>query len=385
MNYIETDYKFIANTYKRQNVVLAEGKGATGFDTDGKKYIDFSSGIGVNSMGFCNDLWLEAVTKQLNKLQHISNLYHTMPQIELAEKLCTLSGYQRVFFTNSGTESTETAIKIARKYSFDKYGKDRNKILSLKNSFHGRTMAALTATGQELYHNYFFPFIEGFDYADATDIKGTLQTLQSSQYAAVMIEVVQGEGGLNSIDHEFIVQISKYCQENDILFVVDEVQTGIGRTGTLLAQEQFDVKADIVMLAKGLGGGLPIGAVLMGEKTKDVFQFGDHGATYGGNPVACAGAITVLDNLDLDEVKRKSTYMREKLSKLDEVKSLSGLGLMVGIELKSKEATEVLESCLDKGLLVLTAKTKVRLLPPLNISQEELDCGLEILIEALSK
>lgn len=384
MNYKELDSTYISNTYKRQNVVIAQGKGSTAVDLDGKQYIDFTSGIGVNSLGFCNENWVNAITKQANTLQHTSNLYYTTPQIHLAEQLCKSTGYQKVFFGNSGAEANEGAIKIARKYSFEKYGENRNKILTLDNSFHGRTITTLKATGQPVFHNYFFPFTDGFDYADPDNLDATLKTLASGEFCAFMLEVVQGEGGVIALNPDYVKKVAQYCKENDILLIIDEVQTGIGRTGTLLAQEQYGVKGDITTLAKGLGGGLPIGAILLSETTENVFKFSDHGTTYGGNPIVCAGAITVLEQLDLDKVNQTATYFREKLAKMDGVESVSGLGMMIGISLSSKEAPAVIEACLAKGLIILSAKTKLRFLPPLNISKEEIDIGLKILEEVLS-
>ncbi len=384
MDYKQLDQQVIVNSYKRQDLVLQSGTGATGTDVNGKTYIDFTSGIGVNSLGFCNADWVAAVSKQAGTLQHISNLYYTTPQVELAKMLCDMTGLSKVFFGNSGAEANEGAIKIARKYSFDKYGQGRHKILTLNNSFHGRTITTLQATGQEVFHNYFFPFTEGFEYCDAGDFMKAKAMLDKGGYCAVMVELVQGEGGVVTMDAEFIKRIKTYCDQNDILFIADEVQTGIGRTGTLLACEQFGVKADVVTLAKGLGGGLPIGAILCGEKTQDVLGYSDHGTTFGGNPVVCAGAKVVLESLDMQEIQQKGVYIRKKLSALDEVKSLSGLGLMIGIELNSKDVAEVVSQCLAGGLIVLSAKTKVRILPPLNITYEELDRGINVLTSVLA-
>ncbi len=329
----------------------------------------------------------------MQKIQHTSNLYYTKPQVELAEKLCSLTGFKKVFFSNSGAEANEGAIKIARKYSFDKYGKNRYNILTLNNSFHGRTITTLKATGQDVFHNYFFPFTEGFEYADANDISQTLDILKNSDnsFCAVMVEIVQGEGGVIPLEKDYLEELYKYCEQNDILFMVDEVQTGIGRTGSILASEHFDIKPDIITLAKGLGGGLPIGAVLTNSKTEAVLSYSDHGTTYGGNPVACAGASVVLDKVSnsLDEINKKSAYIIDKLEQIkentQEIKSVSGMGLMLGIELSTKQAPDVLKECLEEGLIILSAKTKVRMLPPLNISYQEIDDGLSILESVLKK
>ncbi len=384
MNYIELDKQYIANTYKRQDVVIASGTSSTATDIDGKKYIDFTSGIGVNSLGFCNNEWAEAVALQAKTMQHISNLYYTTPCIDLAKTLCERTGFKKVFFGNSGAEANEGAIKIARKYSFEKYeNQERYKILSLKNSFHGRTITTLKATGQDVFHNYFFPFTEGFEYGEANNTENTLDILKTGGFCAVFLEVVQGEGGVISLDKDYIKSVHDYCKENDILFMVDEVQTGIGRTGTLLACEQFDIKPDVVTLAKGLGGGLPIGAFLLSETTENVFKYSDHGTTFGGNPVVCAGALVVLNSLDLEEIAKKGEYFRKKLAEIEEIESVSGLGMMIGIKLKTKEVANVLSECLNNGLIVLSAKDKVRLLPPLNISYEEIDTGLEIFEKVL--
>lgn len=381
MDYFKTDKEYVLNTYKRADVLLDHGKSATVYDDSGKKYIDFTSGIGVNSLGFCDSNWVEAVTKQANTLQHTSNLYYTKPCVELAQMLCEKTGYKKAFFGNSGAEANEGAIKIARKYSFDKYGADkkRYKILTLVNSFHGRTITTLKATGQDAFHNYFFPFTEGFEYADIDDFDSIVKMLEQGDFCAVMIEFVQGEGGVISLGREFITKLYNLVKEKDILFIADEVQTGIGRIGTLLASEHFGIQPDITTLAKGLGGGLPIGAILCNETTQSVLGYSDHGTTFGGNPVVCAGAKAVLENLDLPEIEKKGDYIRQKLAKFSGISDMSGLGMMIGIELKEKQAAEVIPACLEAGLIVLSAKTKVRLLPPLTISYEEIDEGLAIL------
>lgn len=383
---IETTDKFIMGTYGRSQVVLDHGSGSSCVDADGKQYIDFGSGIGTSSLGFCNQAWADAVCRQANSLQHTSNLFYHAPQAELSEKLCAVTGYSKVFFGNSGAEANECAIKLARKYSFDKYGEGRNTIITLVNSFHGRTIATLSATGQDVFHNYFFPFVEGFRYAKANDIQDLMEKLDDT-VCAIMVEFVQGEGGVMALDTEFVNAIRKICDERDILMVADEVQTGVGRTGKFLAAEHFGCKADVTTLAKGLGGGLPIGVCMANEKCADVLLKGAHGSTFGGNPVVCAGAVAVLDTLTapgmMDSIMEKSTLIREKLSALNEVEQVSGLGLMIGIQLKTKKAADVLKTCLDNGLLVLTAKDRVRLLPPLTTTMEEIEAGLKILCDVL--
>lgn len=386
MDIMKQSDSYIMPTYGRNPVVVDHGMNATCYDADGKKFIDFGSGIGVTSLGFSNQIWADAVCEQVRKLQHTSNLFYHAPQAELAEKLCRMSGYQKLFFANSGAEANECAIKLARKYSFDKYGKDRNKILTLVNSFHGRTIATLSATGQDVFHNYFFPFVGGFDYVEANNIADLHEKLDDT-VCAVMIEYIQGEGGVMALDPDFVSEIRKVCDERDILMIADEVQTGIGRTGRLFAGEYYHCQADITTTAKGLGGGLPIGACLANEKCADVLNTGAHGSTFGGNPIVCAGAVKVLELLEqdgmLESIQEKSRFIRETLSALDEVQEVSGIGLMVGISLKSKKAADVLKICRENGLLVLTAKTKIRLLPPLTISDEELRAGMEILCNAI--
>lgn len=372
----------VMGTYGRFPVVLESGAGDTCTDEAGRSYIDFGSGIGTSSLGYCNEAWTEAVCTQAKKLQHTSNLYYTKTQADYAEALCKETGYSKLFFCNSGAESNECAIKLARKYSFDKYGKGRHNIITLINSFHGRTMCTLSATGQEVFHNYFFPFIEGFRYAAANDIDD-LKSKIDNTVCAVMMEYVQGEGGVNALDKAFVDAVYEICAENDILVIADEVQTGVGRTGTFLAGDQFGHKADVTTLAKGIAGGLPMGACLANEKCADVLDKGAHGSTFGGNPVCCAAAGAVLKTVTekgfLDEVNKKAAYFREKLSTMDGIKSVSGMGLMIGIELENKTALEVANAALEKGLLVLTAKTKIRLLPPLTITYDEIDKGLAIL------
>lgn len=361
------------------------GKGAVCVDTDGKEYIDFTAGIGVNSLGFCDDGWVEAVTRQLKKLQHVSNLFYTEPQVKVADILTRRTGMKKAFFSNSGAEANEVAIKTARKYSNNKYGNDINWILTLDNSFHGRTMATITATGQDNYHKDFYPFMGHFNYCKPDDLED-LQKKVTDKTCAVMLEIIQGEGGVVNLQKDFVKAVEDLCHRKDMVFIVDEVQTGIGRTGKLFAYEYFDVKPDIVTFAKGIGGGLPIGGALFSEKVCDVLQPGNHGTTYGGNPVACAGALEVLTRVDdafLKDVEEKGAYMKEKLSAVPEVKSVTGMGLMLGVELKEKKAKDVVAEALKKGLMALTAKEKIRLLPPLTITYDEIDRGLKILEDVL--
>ena len=378
----EKQNKSVMGTYGRFPVVLEQGAGDACTDENGKSYIDFGSGIGTSSLGYCNEEWAEAVCAQARKLQHTSNLYYTKVQADYAEELCKTTGYANLFFCNSGAESNECAIKLARKYSFDKYGKGRHNIITLVNSFHGRTLCTLSATGQEVFHNYFFPFVEGFRYAEANNIDD-LKSKIDDTVCAVMMEYVQGEGGVNALDKAFVDAVYEICAEKDILVIADEVQTGVGRTGTFLAGEQFGHKADVTTLAKGIAGGLPMGACLANEKCAGVLDKGSHGSTFGGNPVCCAAAEAVLKTVTgegfLEEVNRKAAYIREKLEAMDGVKSVSGLGLMIGIELENKTALQAANEALEKGLLILTAKTKVRLLPPLTITYDEIDKGLAIL------
>lgn len=386
MNIKETDNNFVAHSYGRFDVVLTKGKGSTAYDENGKEYIDFGSGIAVNSFGFCDDEWKKAVEEQLNKLQHTSNLYYTEPCTELAKLLCEKSGMKKVFFGNSGAEANEGAIKFARKYSADKYSSDRHTIITLVNSFHGRTITTLAATGQDHFHHDFLPLTDGFKYCPANDIE-KLNELATDDVCAIMFECVQGEGGVNNLDTAFVKEIAKIAKEKDILIIVDEVQTGNGRTGKYFAYQNYGITPDIVTTAKGLAGGLPIGAVLFGDKVKDTVTPGSHGSTFGGNPICAAGAISIITRIDddfLSEVCKKSEYITSKLKEIKGVKSVSGMGLMLGVE-TDKDAKDIANDCLEKGLLVLTAKTKIRLLPALNISYEEIDKGLKILKEVIEK
>ena len=387
MNTIEKFNGSVMHTYGRYDVVMESGSGRNAVDENNKTYIDFGSGIGTNSLGYCDEEWADAVCKQVRSIQHTSNYYYTSVQADFADKLCSITGYDKVFFGNSGAEANECAIKIARKYSFDKYGKGRSTIITLVNSFHGRTLATLSATGQDVFHNYFFPFVEGFVHTPANDIDALKSALDDT-VCAIMIEFVQGEGGVVKLDEAFVKAVRQICDEKDILMIADEVQTGAGRTGKFLASEYFGVKPDITTMAKGLAGGVPVGACLALEKCSSVLIPGTHGSTFGGNPLACAGGNVVLSRVTsdgfLDEVQKKSEYIFNKLSKIGGVASVSGLGLMIGIELQEKKAADVVKAALDRGLLLLTAKTKVRLLPPLTITYEEIDKGLQIFEELLA-
>lgn len=388
MNTKEKDLKYIMHTYGRYDVALKSGKGAVAYDENGKKYIDVSSGIGVNSLGYCNDGWVDAVTKQAGTIQHMSNYFYSEQASNLAEKLCNLTGLSKVCFGNSGAEANECAIKIARKYSFDKYGEGRNGIITLKNSFHGRTVTTLSATGQDVFHNYFFPFTEGFSYVEAGDINA-LKNAVNKNTCAVMLELIQGEGGVNILDKDYVQSLVKFCNENDILVIVDEVQTGVGRTGKLFAFENYEILPDLVTVAKGLGGGLPIGLCMCGEKLKDVMSPSTHGTTFGANPVVCAGANYVLDTITadgfLDEVNKKGAYIEEKVSKFENVKNVRRMGLMIGIELESGNAHDIAVKCVENGLLIITAKDLLRMLPPLVITYDEIDEALKILENTLKE
>ena len=386
---MERESQYLMPTYKRFPVVLESGSGATATDVEGNSYIDFGAGIGVNSLGYCDEGWVEAVCRQAGKLQHISNLYYSPIQIELAEALVTLTGMSRVFLCNSGAEANECAIKAARKYSFDKYGEGRSTILTLNNSFHGRTVTTLAATGQDGFHQYFSPFTEGFDYIPANDKDALLEKLGPS-VCAVMLECIQGEGGVCPLDADYVRFAAEECKKRDVLLLIDEVQTGIGRTGTLLASEQFGVRPDVVTLAKGLAGGLPIGACLCADGLKDTMSAGMHGSTFGGNPVSCAAALYVLGRVSKPafrtEVKEKGAYLREQLLTLPHIKEVRGMGLMLGAVLdEGFAAGEIAAKCAKEGLLVLTAKTLLRFLPPLTITKEEIDRGLAVLKTILTR
>lgn len=383
----ELDNENIMHTYGRYDVCLTKGKGVYAYDDNGKKYIDVSSGIGVNCLGYCDDGWVKAVSEQAGTIQHISNYYYNKVAGVLAEKLTKATGLSKVFFGNSGAEANECAIKVARKYSFDKYGKGRDHIITLVNSFHGRTIATLSATGQDVFHNFFFPFVDGFDNAIANDIESLKDTI-TDKTCAVMLETVQGEGGVNILDSEYLQQVRKICDEKDILLIVDEVQTGVCRTGKLYGYMHSGIKPDVVTSAKGLGGGLPIGICMVNDKLKDVMGPSTHGTTFGSNPVVCAGANYIIDTVNtpefIEEVNKKGAYFKEKIEKIKGVKSVRQQGLMIGIEVEGN-AGDIAKKCTENGLLVITAKTLLRMLPPLNIKYEEIDEALAILKKVMEE
>ncbi|MBQ2759096.1 MAG: acetylornithine/succinylornithine family transaminase [Clostridia bacterium] len=378
------DKEYIANTYARFPVCLVEGKGSIVKDSTGKEYIDLSTGIAVNSFGFADEEWKNAIIEQLGKLQHTSNLYYSEPCIKLAKILCEKTGMKKVFFSNSGAEANECAIKTARKYAADKKGAEYNTIITLENSFHGRTITTLSATGQDVFHKDFLPLTQGFVYAKANDIEDLTAKVKENKCAAIMFECVQGEGGVLPLTKEFVEAIVKIAEENDLLVICDEVQTGNGRSGSLYAYMNYGITPDIVSTAKGLAGGLPIGATLMGEKTEKTLGASDHGSTFGGNPISCAAAVNVISRIDgelLEDVRRKSQYIIDELSCVNGVKSVCGMGLMLGIETE-KEASAVIKECMDNGVLVIKAKNKVRLLPALNIPDDELKTAINVLKKA---
>lgn len=373
-------------TYGRYDVAFVSGNGSTLTDTQGKEYIDFTSGIGVNSVGHANPAWTQAVIKQVLSIAHVSNYYYSPTTVALGKALCEASGFSKAFLGNSGAEANECAFKIARKYSFDKYGDGRGTIISLKNSFHGRTIATVTATGQDVFHQYFHPFAPGFRYAEKS-IESVLEQLDET-VCAVIMEPIQGEGGVVPIEKEFVEKLSALCKEKDLVLIFDEVQTGVGRTGKLFAWEHYGIRPDVLTTAKGLAGGLPIGACLCTEQFGGVLTAGTHGTTFGGNPAACAGALEVLKQVTapgfLENVRKNGEMMRAEISKMPNVELVRGEGMMIGIVLKKGDAHEVAQKCLDNGLLVLTAKTLVRLLPPLTTSRAEIEKGLEILRSCLA-
>lgn len=382
MNIKETDNKYIASTYARFPINLVSGKGSIIYDSDNKEYIDLMSGIAVNTFGTADDEWVSAITAQLGKLQHTSNLYYSDPATNLAKLLCEKSGMKKVFFSNSGAEANECAIKTARKYAKEKKGENCYKIITLKNSFHGRTITTLSATGQDVFHKDFLPLTDGFIYVEPGNTEELKKVVESEEIAAIMFECVQGEGGVVPLTKEFVSEMAKIGEEKDILLIADEVQIGNGRSGKLYGYMNYDITPDIVSTAKGLGGGLPIGATLFSEKTENVLGPGDHGSTFGGNPIAAAGAISVIKRLDdefLKTVREKSDYIFSTLSGKSGIKSVSGMGLMIGIETE-KDASLVIKECMDKGVLVIKAKNKVRLLPPLNIPQHLLSKAIDIII-----
>ncbi|MCQ2423280.1 MAG: aspartate aminotransferase family protein [Clostridia bacterium] len=383
----EKDSQYIADTYNRFPIVLSQGKGSVVWDENGKAYIDMGSGIGVTSFGYADDRWQAAVSNQAAKLQHTSNLYYTEPCAVLAEKLCEKTGMSKVFFSNSGAEANECAIKVARKYAAEKKGADCNTIVTLKNSFHGRTLTTLAATGQDHYHELYQPLTPGFVNVDAYNIYELEAVGSSHKIAAIVIECIQGEGGVVDLKKSFVNEVVEYAQLHDILIIVDEVQTGNGRTGKLYSYMNYGFQPDIVTTAKGLAGGLPLGATLLSEKVKDVLGHGDHGSTFGGNPVCCAAAISIIDRLNdelLAEVADKGKYLFDEFRGADGIVSVSGMGLMVGLETK-KPAAEVVAECMERGVLCLTAKDKVRLLPALNIPMEALQKAVAVIKEVCAE
>ncbi|HOD93640.1 MAG TPA: acetylornithine/succinylornithine family transaminase [Clostridia bacterium] len=384
MNIKKQDKKYIANTYRRFDLDLVKGKKELLYSSDGKEYIDMGSGIAVNSFGVNDEKWKQAVTTQLNLLQHTSNLYYTYPQVNLAKLLCKKSGMKKVFFANSGAEANECAIKAARKYSFDKYNKDRHTIVTLKNSFHGRTITTLSATGQDIFHKDFGPFTEGFVYVKADNIEEMEKQITSHKVCAIMLELIQGEGGIIPLDMDFVLKTEKLCKENDVLLIIDEIQTGIGRTGAFYSYMRYGINPDIVTSAKGLGGGLPIGCALFNDKTQNVLDYGSHGSTFGGNPVCCAGAFNIVSRINnklLNDIIEKEKVIREMLDGAKGVESVDGMGLMLAVK-TTKNAKEIVAKCMSNGVLYLTAKDKIRMLPPLDINKKIMEKAIRILKEA---
>lgn len=387
MNIKELDSRYIANTYTRFPVLLDHGAGSIVYDEAGKKYIDMGSGIAVNSFGIADEQWQSAITAQLGKLQHTSNLYYSEPCVQLAELLCERTGMKKVFFANSGAEANEGAIKAARRRAFLKYGEGRSTIITLKNSFHGRTVTTLSATGQDSFHTDFMPFTEGFIYASAEDVSEVAGLADKNGCCAVMMEMIQGEGGIYELTQEFVDGVLAVAEKHDLLIIVDEVQTGNGRTGAFYSYMNYGFTPDIVTTAKGLAGGLPLGAVLFGEKTADIYTPGTHGSTFGGNPVCCAAAMSILSRIDdelLASVAEKGEYIRSELTGAAGVAGVSGRGLMIGIE-PVRPVRDVIDDCMENGVLVLSAKNKVRLLPALNIPFEELKAAVAVIKEVLAK
>jgi len=384
------DSQNVMQTYARFDVAIEYGKGATVYSPEGKEYIDFTSGIGVNSIGYGNKKWTDAIYTQAMKLQHISNLYYSEPYAKLAEILTKRTGMKNVFFSNAGADANEGMIKLARKYSFDKHGKGKSTIISLNQSFHGRTITTLAATGQEVFHNYFFPFTDGFKHIPANDIN-TLKKEITDDVCAILVEFIQGEGGVLPLDPDYVKAVAETCKAKDLLFLADEVQTGVGRTGTLFAFEQYGIKPDVLSFAKGIAGGLPLGGIIANEKCSGVLTAGTHATTFGGNPVAAAGAIEVLcqlDNKTLKEVQKKGTYIREEIKSWESpvIGEIRGKGLMIGVSLKGVAPKETAQACVDNGLLILTAGSDaLRMLPPLTITYKELDKGLKILKKTLEE
>ncbi len=387
MSIIAIDKQYVANTYARFPLQIVKGKGSLVYDEQGKAYIDLGTGIAVNAFGVADKAWKKAVKKQLGRVQHTSNLYYSAPCALLAKTLCERTGLDKVFFSNSGAEANECAIKAARKYGEVKKGKEYYTIITLKNSFHGRTITTLSATGQEVFHEHFTPMTEGFVHAEANKIEDMKALLAAHKCCGIFLELVQGEGGVMPLDKEYAQEVAKLAKEEDVLLMIDEVQTGNGRTGSLYAFEQYEITPDVVTTAKGLGGGLPIGATMLGEKAAPLFTPGLNGSTFGGNPIAAAGALSVLERIDeklLDEVRAKSEYIYSELTATKGVKSVSGLGLMLGIEVE-KDASEVIARCMERGVLVIKAKHKLRLLPALNIPMEQLKKAIKIIKECIEE
>lgn len=379
---ISKDKEYILGTYNRFPITVLNGKGSEVFDENGKRYIDMGSGIGVTSFGIADEVWQNAITNQISKVQHMSNLYYTEPCAKLAELLCEKTGMKKVFFSNSGAESNECAIKLARKYAADKKGKDCYTIVTLNNSFHGRTLTTLAATGQDHYHELFNPLTKGFESIDAGDIEALENINKKTPVAGVLIECIQGEGGVLPVPSEFVKSLYEWCNKNDALLMIDEVQTGNGRTGELYSYMNYGIKPDVVSTAKGLAGGLPLGATLVGNKAEKVLGFGDHGSTFGGNPVCCAAACSILERIDdtlLENVKKNGKIIKEKFENADGIDAVTGMGYMLGLKTK-KPAGDVVKKCMEKGVLCLTAKDKVRLLPALNISDKVLNEAVDVII-----
>ena len=384
---LKKDQTYVANTYARFPVEIVSGKGSVVYGTNGKRYIDMGSGIGVTCFGIADDEWIKAVTDQLSSVQHMSNLYYTKPCADLAELLCKRTGMKKVFFCNSGAEANECAIKVARKYAAEKKGADYYTVLTLENSFHGRTLTTLAATGQEHFHQLFQPLTPGFVHAPANDFAALKAIAKEHKLAGILLECVQGEGGVIALDRDYVKAVAEFAKQEDIVLMIDEVQTGNGRTGELYAYMHYGIEPDVVSTAKGIGAGLPLGCALLSEKVEHVLGFGDHGSTFGGNPVACAGAISVITRMDetfLNDVKKKSDYLFNAFSGADGIEAVSGMGLMIGLTTK-KPAKEVVAECIEKGVLCLTAKSKVRLLPALNIPMEILSEAVEIIKAACAE
>ncbi len=384
---IQLDKEYIADTYARFPITLVGGKGSILYGDNGKEYIDFNSGIAVNTLGIADDKWAHDISKQLLKLQHTSNLYYTEPCTLLAKELCDRTGMKKVFFSNSGAEANECAIKVARKYAFKAKGCEYSTIITLINSFHGRTITTLAATGQDTFHKDFLPLTQGFAYAKANDIDDLRKCISENKVAAIMFEVVQGEGGVLPLEQDFVKELAKIAKEEDILLICDEVQTGNGRTGKLYGYMNYEIEPDIVSTAKGLGGGLPIGATLLGEKVEKTLTPGTHGSTFGGNPICCTAALSVLSRIDeklLLEVRQKSEYIFNTLKNAKGIISVSGMGLMIGIE-TVRPASDIINECIEAGVLPIKAKNKIRLLPALNIPFDLLQKGIEILKEICAK